>query len=336
MVVWKEGWYIRKISMDMCAYWYHLSTRCHVSRRTSFGRPHQDLTILHSKVCGHWLLTTLTSRGLFLVSCLAKEETNLQYTTDGLDFGGQRRDIVYTIFTRAVFAGFDVVGSEQWLEWSVDDVKSLIGLNWTGLDKGVLSKDWVYGSKEFQLSQYRRVTDRCNLDRNTWPCGDQTFLVLAVVLKALVTVIKWNMIVRPTCNANEALRSRRNQLLLEQTCTSTLDAVQLIVDLVSTVKSNIQHDILWQRVESNWYQSRSFNDLSRLETCWDKVDVVTGHDWVLLEIFRDSFNTIFDCASRTNTDVAKGRFEMVLDGLERRLALGRLDELDVFSHCAFL
>ena len=145
---------------------------CHLSWSRSFCGSHQHLTVLHSKVCCDWLLPTLTSRGLFLVSCVSEEKTYLQNTTDGLDFGSQCGNIINTIFARAIFASFDVLGSEQWLEWSIDNIESLVGLNWTSLDKRMLAKNRVYRSQQLQLAQYGCMTDGCDFDRDAWPGSD--------------------------------------------------------------------------------------------------------------------------------------------------------------------
>lgn len=71
---------------------------------------------------------------------------------------------------------------------------------------------------------------------------------------------------RRTSNADKLLRSRCDELLLEETSTTTLDAVQLIIHLVSTVEGYVEHNILRQRVEAHWHETSLLNDLPTLET----------------------------------------------------------------------
>lgn len=69
-----------------------------------------------------------------------------------------------------------------------------------------------------------------------------------------------------TGNADELFCSRGNQLFLEQTCTASLDAVQLVIDFVCTVKSDVQNNVFGQTVESHWHEAGLFDDFSALET----------------------------------------------------------------------
>lgn len=71
---------------------------------------------------------------------------------------------------------------------------------------------------------------------------------------------------RRTGNAHELLGSRSNKLLLEETGTTTLDTIEVVVYLVGTVKSNVKHNIFRQTVKAHGHQTSLFYDLSALET----------------------------------------------------------------------
>jgi hypothetical protein len=133
---------------------------------------------------------------------------------------------------------------------------------------------------------------------------------------------------RVTSNADKLLCAGCNQLLLEQASTTTLDAVQVVVNLVSTIKSNIQHDVLGQTVETHGHQTCLLDDLSRLETSGDEEDVATILGRVLGQAVLDSLDTVDDCASRTDADKLHVRVEVVGDGAVGGLALGLLDHVD--------
>jgi len=136
-----------------------------------------------------------------------------------------------------------------------------------------------------------------------------------------------------TSNADKLLSAGCDQLLLEQASTTTLDAVQVVVDLVSTVKGNIEHDIFGQTVETHGHQASLLNDLSRLETGGDEEDVATILGRALGQTVLDSLNTVDDCASRANADKLHIRVEVVGDGAVGGLALSLLDHVDGSSGC---
>lgn len=143
----------------------------------------------------------------------------------------------------------------------------------------------------------------------------------------------WEEVV-DTSNADKLLCAGCDQLLLEQTSTTTLDAVQVVVDLVGTIKGNIQHDVLGQTVESHRHQASLLNDLSRLEASRDEEDVAATLGRVLGQAVLNSLDTIDNCASGTNSDELHLGVEVVCDGAVGGLALGLLDQVDSSSsHC---
>lgn len=97
-------------------------------------------TVLVTKVGCDGLLTAVAASSLSLVTVGAEEETDLENTRDGLDPVGQLVNLPDAILARAVFAVVDIVFGEKRLEWSVDDVETLVGLDRAGLCENVLAE----------------------------------------------------------------------------------------------------------------------------------------------------------------------------------------------------
>ena len=112
----------------------------------------------------------------------------------------------------------------------------------------------------------------------------------------------------------------RHQLLLIQTRTPALDTIQILVDLVRTVKCHIQQHALGQRVEGDGRQTRFDNDLAGL--------VARGHEADLRRVAvegLDGFDDEHDCAAGANADEAGGEGEVVCYGAKGGVAFRGFD-----------
>ena len=136
-----------------------------------------------------------------------------------------------------------------------------------------------------------------------------------------------------TGHADKLLRPLRNELLLEQTCSSTLDTVQVIVDLVRAVKGYVQHDIVRQLIEQQRREPGGKNHLARLVARRDKDDLGL---WVCLlrQVLGNGVDDVLDGAAGANADVGEAGQEVLGDGLVARGAFGGFDEVVGAGHCA--
>lgn len=138
-------------------------------------------TVLVAEVTCDWLLTALTTCCLDFVSIRAKEKANFEDSADALYLVSQSSNIPDAVFSANIFASVYVGLGEQWLEWCVYDVETLICLNRTSLRKSVLSESWLDGAQELELAHDGRVRDWSDFDWDRRPLCDELLLVLAVV-----------------------------------------------------------------------------------------------------------------------------------------------------------
>lgn len=131
-----------------------------------------------------------------------------------------------------------------------------------------------------------------------------------------------------TGNADKLPRAGRDQLLLEQASTTALDAVQLVVDLVGTVKGNIEHDVLGQAVKAHGHEAGLLNDLSRLETGGDEEDVTAVRGRGFGQAVLDGLDTVDDGAAGADSDKLHLGVEVVGNGTVCGLALGLFNHVD--------
>lgn len=123
-----------------------------------------------------------------------------------------------------------------------------------------------------------------------------------------------------TSNTHELPCSLCNQLLLEQTCSTTFDTVQLFVHLVCAIESNIQDHIVRQGIECHRYQASIYDSLPRMVPRWH--EQLLRRIWSSVYNFLDLINHENNSCTRSDTDVAKGWREVVGDGAGGREGFG--------------
>lgn len=274
---------------------------------------HTHFTIGRAKVARNGLLSALQTRRLRLVAVHAVEQADLQHARDLLYPLRQRRDFPAAVLARPVAAGRHVLGRQQLLEWRVDDVEALVGLNRAGLRERVLSDLGALGAEDLELAEDGGVADGRDFDGDRGPVGQQAGLLLAVV-----------------GDADEALAARGHELLLEEAGAAALDAVELGVDLVGAVEADVQHGVAGQRVEGDGHQAGLLDDLARVPAGrHEPVHVALGRRVGLEEVL-DGFDAVDDGAAAADADEAVLAAEVVLDGAEGGLALCALDRVELF------
>lgn len=120
-----------------------------------------------------------------------------------------------------------------------------------------------------------------------------------------------------TCNADKFLGLHSDDLLLEQACTSALDAVQFLVHLVRAVEGHIEDGAWGKSVEFDSSESRIDNHLLGLVTGWDVLRDGGVHAKGL-----DRLDDIDDGCATANSDPASILGVVRLDGYLCGSALG--------------
>ena len=129
-----------------------------------------------------------------------------------------------------------------------------------------------------------------------------------------------------TSNADELLRLHSDKLLLEETGTTALDAVQVIVDLVGAVECDVQHGTRGDSVKLDGRQTSADNQLARLVTR-GHIAGVGGIDTESL----DSLDDVDDSRTAANADPASVFRVVISDG---GLCGSALSSFDGFGHCS--
>lgn len=130
-----------------------------------------------------------------------------------------------------------------------------------------------------------------------------------------------------TSHSDELLGRNGNELLLEQASTATLDKVEILIDLISAVKCNVESDRdaidSWSLVKDGQVQASSADEALGLTSGRNK-----GHATVKLGPLADNgLDDVDDGTAGADTDILVLGEEVVIDGLVSGLLLGRLDEV---------
>lgn len=123
-----------------------------------------------------------------------------------------------------------------------------------------------------------------------------------------------------TSNTDKLLGLHSDNLLLEQASTTTLDAVQILVDLVRTIERHVENSAQRNAVILNSSQSGTDNQLLGLVT---GRDVLRGGG-VNSETL-DGLNDVHDCRTAADTDPAGILGVVLFDGDLGGGALGFFD-----------
>lgn len=128
--------------------------------------------------------------------------------------------------------------------------------------------------------------------------------------------------IRLTCHCDKLFSGRGNQFLLEKTGTTTLDQVQVVVDLIGTVESNVQRHWLaihqWSLVHIAEGQTGGSDETLGL-TAGGHEGHAGGKGRSLAD---DSLDDVDDGASGANAHEFVGGEQMLLHGLVSGLFLG--------------
>ena len=120
---------------------------------------------------------------------------------------------------------------------------------------------------------------------------------------------------------DEFLGMRCNELFLVQTGSATLDTIELLVNLVRTVKSDIYEGVFGERVELDVFQSGINHHPAGLMTGGNEADL---GDAVVLEGL-DSFYDVDNRTAGPNANISCRGIEMVGDSAFGSIAFGGFD-----------
>lgn len=210
------------------------------------------LSILHAKVNNNRLLPAHPAPSCEgLLAVLAREDAYAQHAFDALDPLCQRLHLPEAFLLLS--SGSRVCRQQQCpRERRIDDEVSLVRLERTFL-RGLAALPYrrPRGAELVtQLRQYCGNGERLDFDWYARPLCQQPCLQLAVV-----------------CHTDEAARVRRNELLLVQARATTFNTVQLFVDLIGAVETDVHQRIGRQGIECQWREASIDDQLPRLVAC---------------------------------------------------------------------
>lgn len=195
----------------------------------------------------------------------------------------------------------DVALQEQGREGGVDDEVVLVGFNGASLLERALAKDRVGGAEGSQRGDDSEDRQGLDFDGDGGPFREQPRLEFPVV-----------------SYTDKLSGVGSNKLFLVQTRPATLYTIELLVDFVRTVKSEIYEGILGERVELDVLQSGLNDCLAGLITGGNEVDL---GDAVVLQRL-DGFYNVNNSTAGTNANILRRGIEMVGDSPDGSIAFG--------------
>lgn len=290
---------------------------------------HLHLTVGQAKVGGDGLLCLqLLAQLDGLDAVEAVEEANLDDARQPDQLLGEGVDLPDAVLSAAVDLLGDVLGQEQRGEGGVDQPHAVVGDALASLAGEAGADGRVGRAHGPKTGQDVRGSHGEDLDGDGLPCGAEPGGLLSVVYRGQCLVLQDIRRWVHTGHSDELVGRNGNELLLEQTSTAALDEVEVLVDLVSAVKGNVEGDgdttiDGGPLVEVGQLQAGGADEALGLASGGDK-----GHAGVKLgPLADDGLDDVDDGAAGADADVLVLGEEVVIDGLVGGLLLGRLDEV---------